>query len=41
MTCLKNDPAVQYGDSGAAPNLVGGLGIGECGFNVQAAQTLG
>jgi hypothetical protein len=34
LTCLKNDPAVQYGDSAAAPNLVGGFGIGECGFNV-------
>jgi hypothetical protein len=34
MTCLNNDPAVQWGDSAAAPNLVGGRGIGECGFNV-------
>ena len=34
MTCLNNTPAVQFGDSGAAPNLVGRLGIGECGFNV-------
>jgi Protein of unknown function (DUF3224) len=33
MTCLNNSPAVQYGDSGAAPNLVGGYGVGECGFN--------
>jgi hypothetical protein len=32
VTCLKNSPAVQYGDSGAAPNLVGGHGYGECGF---------
>jgi hypothetical protein len=39
MTCLKNDPAVQYGDSGAAPNLVGGLGIGECGLNVTLPNT--
>jgi len=39
MTCLNNDPAVQYGDSGAAPNLVGGLGIGECGFNVTLPNT--
>ena len=34
MTCLNNDPAVQYGDSSAAPNLVGGFGSGQCGFNV-------
>lgn len=39
MTCLNNDPAVQYGDSGAAPNLVGGRGIGECGFNVKLPNT--
>jgi hypothetical protein len=34
MTCLDNRPAVQFGDSGSAPNLVGRFGIGECGFNV-------
>jgi hypothetical protein len=34
MTCLANNPAVQYGDSGAAPNLVGGFASGQCGFNV-------
>jgi hypothetical protein len=34
LTCLANDPAVQFGDSGAAPNLVRGFGIGECGFGV-------
>src|SRR5271170_3616487 len=34
MICLKNTPAVQFGDSGAAPNLVGAFAIGECGFNV-------
>jgi hypothetical protein len=39
MTCLKNDPAVQYGDAGAAPNLVGGQGFGECGFNVKVPNT--
>lgn len=33
MTCLNNDPAVQYGDSMAAPNLVGGFGFGQCGFS--------
>lgn len=39
MLCQNNDPAVQYGDSNAAPNLVGGLGIGECGFNVRVPNT--
>jgi hypothetical protein len=39
MTCLNNDPAVQYGDAGAAPNLVGGRGIGECAFNVKLPNT--
>lgn len=34
MSCASNSPAVQFGDSGAAPNLVGGLGSGECGFKV-------
>jgi hypothetical protein len=34
LACLNNDPAVQFGDSGAAPNLVRGFGIGECGFGV-------
>lgn len=34
MICFANQPAVQFGDGGSAPNLVGGFGIGECGFNV-------
>ncbi len=34
LVCLNNEPAVQFGDSGAAPNLVRGFGIGECGFGV-------
>jgi len=34
MLCFGNLPAVQYGDSGAAPNMVRGFGLGECGFNV-------
>ncbi len=34
MNCWSNSPAVQFGDSGAAPNIVGGFGTGECGFNV-------
>ena len=32
MTCLSNDPAVQFGDGGAAPNLVSGSASGECAF---------
>jgi hypothetical protein len=32
VTCLNNDPAVQFGDSAAAPNLVAGSASGECGF---------
>jgi hypothetical protein len=34
MSCLSNLPAVQFGDSGAAPNLVGQTASGECGFGV-------
>ena len=34
MSCSGNVPAVQFGDSGAAPNIVGGFASGECGFNV-------
>ena len=35
MTCFGNTPAVQFGDGGT-PNIVGGYGQGECGFNVVA-----
>ncbi len=45
MSCFDNTPGtpppptpastgVQFGDSGAAPNIVAGFAIGECGFNV-------
>jgi len=34
MTCGTNEPAVQYGDSGAAPNMVGQAATGECAFSV-------
>ena len=34
MGCSGNAPAVQFGDTGAAPNIVGGFASGECGFNV-------
>jgi len=39
MTCFGNSAGgvatVQYGDSGAAPNMVGGWASGQCGFDVQ------
>jgi hypothetical protein len=35
MTCWNNLPAVQFGDGGT-PNVVGGYGAGECGFDVLA-----
>lgn len=34
IVCLDNSPAVQFGDSGAAPNQVAGNAVGQCGFNV-------
>jgi hypothetical protein len=34
MACSGNSPQVQWGDTGAAPNIVGGYASGECGFNV-------
>lgn len=44
MICENNVPAqipgvprstgIQFGDGGSAPNIVGGVGLGECGFNV-------
>jgi hypothetical protein len=34
VICLANLPATQFGDSGAAPNMVGGFAIGQCGFHV-------
>ena len=33
LTCTQNSPAPQFGD-GAAPDLVSGNGIGQCGFGV-------
>ncbi len=36
MGCANNTPAVQFGDSGSAPNLVGGRAFGECAFSVTA-----
>ena len=34
MACLGNLPATQFGDSFAAPNMVGGFAVGQCGFKV-------
>ncbi len=34
LACFGNNPAVGFGDSGASPNVVYGLALGECGFNV-------
>src|ERR1700733_6980241 len=34
IACFGNSPAVQFGDSGASPNVVDGRAFGECGFNV-------
>ena len=34
VVCIGNSPAVQFGDSGAAPNLVAGNAVGQCGFDV-------
>ena len=33
MTCYGNVPEVQFGDGGAAPNIVGGYAVDECGFS--------
>jgi hypothetical protein len=34
LACFANVPAAQFGDSSAAPNMVRGAALGECGFNV-------
>jgi hypothetical protein len=34
LACSGNVPAVQFGDSGSAPNMVSGLGTGQCGFKI-------
>lgn len=34
LGCWNDSPAPQFGDSSAAPNLVGGKAYGQCGFNV-------
>ncbi len=39
MVCLSVLPAVQFGDSGGSPNIVGHSAIGDCGFNVMKPTT--
>jgi Protein of unknown function (DUF3224) len=39
MVCLSNVPAVQFGDSGGSPNVVGRHAVGQCGFNVKQPKT--
>jgi hypothetical protein len=34
LICQANSPAIQFGDSGGAPNVVSGRGIGQCGFGI-------
>ncbi len=34
LACFANSPAVQFGDSAGASNIVGGNARGQCGFNV-------
>ena len=36
LICFNNLPATQFGDSSAAPSVVGGRAFGQCGFNVLA-----
>jgi hypothetical protein len=35
LLCTNDVPAVQYGDSGASPNVVGGFATGQCAFGVK------
>jgi hypothetical protein len=39
MVCLSNLPAVQFGDAGGSPNIVGRRAVGQCGFNVLQPKT--
>jgi hypothetical protein len=34
LMCLNNSPAIQFGDSGGAPNVVSGIATGQCGFGI-------
>ena len=40
IICFNNDSFVQFGDSGAGPNVVSGNALGECGFNVHQPDPL-
>lgn len=35
LSCYRNNPAVQFGDSGGKPNVVYGWAAGQCGFRVR------
>ena len=35
LSCYRNSPAVQFGDSFGAPNIVHGWAAGQCGFKVR------
>jgi hypothetical protein len=39
LICQSNLPAVQFGDSGGSPNIVGGHATGQCGFTVILPKT--
>lgn len=39
MICLSDLPAVQFGDSGGSPNIVGQQATGQCAFNVVLPKT--
>ena len=34
LLCSGNSPAIEYGDSGSSPNVVGGFATGQCAFAV-------
>lgn len=34
LACFGNSPAIQFGDSGGAPNVVFGNALGQCGFGI-------
>jgi len=41
MVCLNNSPAVQFGDSGAPPNVVGGAAVGQCAYPISVKPSTG
>lgn len=36
LSCYRNTPPVQFGDSGGSPNAVSGFAFGQCGFNAMS-----